>query len=211
MKPGEVGMLTEEQVAEIRARCEAATEGPWESTGDQIVTYAVPKTASHPVQPISVGDVFIEYEDAEFCAHAREDIPALLAALDEQAVEIARLKGLACVDYWGCPIPGMTEANDGLRAENERLRACLPDEWCVTEILAEWLRSHGYDGLLSDDCACGLGGDFPACGEMPTDDCRPAYEHPCIPEDCGLSCITGSADFCMRTEKPAAQEATDAE
>ena len=57
--------MTQEERAAIRARCEAATPGPWER-------YFV-LHESHP--------------NAEFIVHARQDIPALLAALDEAEAE----------------------------------------------------------------------------------------------------------------------------
>ncbi len=33
----------------------------------------------------------------------------------------------------------------------------------VPEIVADWLRSHGYDGLYTDDCGCTLD-DLAQCG-----------------------------------------------
>jgi hypothetical protein len=66
--------MTDEQLAEIRARCEAATGGPWE-VGHKCEIY----TRHYQVGPI--GD-FWEPADARFTAHAREDIPALLAEVE---------------------------------------------------------------------------------------------------------------------------------
>lgn len=67
-------MMTDEQLAAIRARCEAATGGPWE-VGHKCEIY----TRHYQVGPI--GD-FWEPADARFTAHAREDIPALLAEVE---------------------------------------------------------------------------------------------------------------------------------
>lgn len=75
-------ILTPEEVAECRERAERATDGPWEALGDEIVTYAVPRTASHPVQTVAMSGVCIEEADAEFVAHARTDIPALCATVE---------------------------------------------------------------------------------------------------------------------------------
>jgi hypothetical protein len=89
-------------VDEIQARVEAATSGPWYQ-GQNSRTYETSKevwTRTHMDDPVSV-DVFpvaTRAEDAEFVAHAREDVPALLAALaaereraDQAEVALERL------------------------------------------------------------------------------------------------------------------------
>ncbi|GAA4681242.1 hypothetical protein [Phytohabitans rumicis] len=58
----------------IRARLAAATAGPWRAHPDGLVW------ADRPGDPVSGST---EVEDAEFIAHARTDVPALLAELDE--------------------------------------------------------------------------------------------------------------------------------
>lgn len=93
-------MLTDERLAEIEARAQAATDGPWQAALDR---------PSHP----SVGDItapgnhhvvcfghdYDEYgsidnvADAAFIAHARDDIPALLA-------EVRRLREQASCTYY---------------------------------------------------------------------------------------------------------------
>jgi hypothetical protein len=74
---------------DIRARAEAATEGPWEWDGNDIdqcgtrwgsvventvscMSYCYGGSVEQEVKPA----------DREFIAHARQDIPRLLAALD---------------------------------------------------------------------------------------------------------------------------------
>lgn len=71
------------RIDEIRARVEAATKGPW------FLSY--PGTSVRAPN----GNYLAEYttgedggtEDAEFIAHAREDVPQLLSLLD-RAVEL---------------------------------------------------------------------------------------------------------------------------
>jgi len=41
----------------------------------------------------------------------------------------------------------------------------------VREIVAEYLSTHGYDGLYSYDCGCPLG-DLMCCGGEFVDDCK---------------------------------------
>lgn len=85
-------------VAAIRERVEAATEGPWEAS----LVGIDPVEDEYVVQTEAVADVvcrldrageFIERPmaparaDAEFIAHARTDVELLLAALDEARAE----------------------------------------------------------------------------------------------------------------------------
>lgn len=69
-------MLTKEQRDEIRARCDAATPGPWENGEYNSVSLH---------NGIKLCNM-IRQGDAIFTAHARTDIPALLDALDEEKV-----------------------------------------------------------------------------------------------------------------------------
>ena len=123
---------------EIRARCEAATPGPWES---------------------SLGDIFFgEYmlyvecagtnEDSEFIAHAREDIPFLLGEAERmQKVIIAAAEACDAVN----------SINDALRRERDaavqdaRLNADL-DSACITcrFFLDDCCYAHEISG--ADDC-----------------------------------------------------------
>lgn len=47
----------------------------------------------------------------------------------------------------------------------------------VNEILQEWLKAHGYDGLCSpwESCGCSMD-DLAPCGYL-NGDCRAAYKH----------------------------------
>lgn len=54
----------------------------------------------------------------------------------------------------------------------------------VQEIVVDWLKSHGYDGLYSDsgECAC-LAEDLAPCGEI-GNLCRAGVLGKCNPENC---------------------------
>jgi hypothetical protein len=81
---------------EIRARAEAATEGPWYHGGDTRVSqqmfepHELIVSPTYPIIEFQSGEQGVA--DAEFAAHAREDIPALLA-------EVERLRSA------GAPLP----------------------------------------------------------------------------------------------------------
>lgn len=83
--------MTTDRIAEIRRRELAATDGPWlkgESYHDDPIVYSL-KTAGDGTEFAFI--VFVTEEgveaDAEFAAHARDDIPFLLAALDQMTGE----------------------------------------------------------------------------------------------------------------------------
>lgn len=65
--------MTDKEAAATAARAEAATPGPWQQQGDAFVV-SQPLGASN--NHIATCDI---HTDAAFIAHAREDIPALLA------------------------------------------------------------------------------------------------------------------------------------
>lgn len=126
--------MTDDELRAVRERAKAATPGPWAVSYDEDVdTFGVVAEDDGP------GDVFIVEEmgqpgqhDAEFIAHARQDIPRLLD-------EIANLRGAmtaqddreskageACgvpYELHGCDWPdAVAEAVQVLRAENASLK-----------------------------------------------------------------------------------------
>lgn len=66
----------------------------------------------------------------------------------------------------------------------------------VREILKEWLKAQGYDGLFSEDggCSCLLA-DLAPCGDV-SGECQAGYKVPCPPE-CG-----DGHDFHVVASKP---------
>ena len=74
-------MLSKERLAEIRARCEKATLGPWGVCYDSKHSdYSICELAHWPKAN------GLARSDAEFIRHAREDLPWLLA-IAEAALE----------------------------------------------------------------------------------------------------------------------------
>jgi len=73
-------LMTPEQLAAIRARADAATDGPWNATTD-------PSHFDFDCVDSSEWSMYVERRcDRDFIAHARADIPALLD-------EVRRLQG----------------------------------------------------------------------------------------------------------------------
>ena len=86
-------MLTIEERAEIRAQCEAATSGPWTYDGmhNEIHAYEAKNSAFLIVSELREhpGDKPVEGNpmynaDFDFIAHARQNIPAILDALEAE-------------------------------------------------------------------------------------------------------------------------------
>jgi hypothetical protein len=71
--------MDQQHLDAIRARCEAATPGPWELTKDG-------RYEDHDECRINLPNDTIElcsYENGEFIAHARTDVPDLLAEVEQ--------------------------------------------------------------------------------------------------------------------------------
>lgn len=110
-----------------RARCAAATEGPWfvvglpRNPGDPYICAGDedPHVGS-PVADLALQEELSNADaDAALIAHARTDLPAALDLLDQQDVTIAELtEAKANVIEWA------TEA-DGCFAELQRVKALL--------------------------------------------------------------------------------------
>lgn len=72
-------MTTNDRLAEIKARAEAATEGSWLNVGLVVCSTTTHEdVADTVVEPVNLQQL----ANAEFIAHARTDVPALVAALE---------------------------------------------------------------------------------------------------------------------------------
>ncbi len=91
-------MLTDDELAAIKARVEAATPGPWESERYRHHQDLVHCTEGERGVPLAVarkdeGESWSQVMlNARFIAHSRSDIPALLAHVEAQAERIKALE-----------------------------------------------------------------------------------------------------------------------
>lgn len=77
--------MTDEQLAEIRARCEAATPGPWRSlvegrdfdSGSSFIDTPLADERGQGIEVSGATDA-----DQDFMAAARQDVPDLLSEVD---------------------------------------------------------------------------------------------------------------------------------
>lgn len=75
-----------QKLAEIEARANTATKGPWEIIGGNEYLTGL----DIHIGPSDEGG--IRLRDAEFIAHARTDVPELLEIIREQAAQIAAVR-----------------------------------------------------------------------------------------------------------------------
>lgn len=87
-------MLTPKELAEIRERAEKASPGPWATSDD--MTWDT--TVRGPSMTI-YDEGGHTREDADFIAHSRQDIPALLAHIEQLEGEIKKLREYTGDDY----------------------------------------------------------------------------------------------------------------
>lgn len=113
--------MTPERVAEIKARCAAATPGPWEATDNHFVVPGVGAVSFDTDNPFT-GD---SSNDTAFVAAVRTDLPDLLEAYaallaEYRAYEEAARHELTCGDdgfSHYCGNCGRTiDRNDNLRS-----------------------------------------------------------------------------------------------
>jgi hypothetical protein len=70
--------MTNEELKAIRERAEAATPGPWIAEGETVYSSGVLIAGTYPAMICDDCDI----TEAEFIAHAREDVPKLLAEIE---------------------------------------------------------------------------------------------------------------------------------
>ena len=122
---------TDQELAEMQARCEAATPEPWVHEGGRLVRCRPQPSDTVPMRCT---------EDALWVVHARTDLPRLIAAMKELRAEVARLTE----ELSGCRDAKIRAQSSGdqTRAEVERLRK--------VEAAARAYRSHfGHEAFRS--------------------------------------------------------------
>ena len=79
----------QDALAQIKARAEKATEGPWDFEPDRTMQDGVypayvftEHMAGYPICDVTTTPIPAGDEDATFIAHARADVPRLVAALE---------------------------------------------------------------------------------------------------------------------------------
>lgn len=103
-------MLDPKYLAEIKAREQAATPGPWKHEEEN---------SEYVIGPNELNVCLIyrkDLGDAAFIANARTDIPALVA-------EVERLKNCKCVDK--CGLVCLLGKYDAMKAERDTLKRTL--------------------------------------------------------------------------------------
>lgn len=124
--------MTPEQQAAARARCEAATDGPWLESWIMMLLRHVGKNCSFMFEDLLDSDKIPGYHyrketkecaDSKFIAHARTDLPSALDALEKAESEVARLeRGNAGLKS---EIDLVVSVKDATAKERDQARAAL--------------------------------------------------------------------------------------
>ena len=69
------------------------------------------------------------------------------------------------------------------------------------DIIQDWLRDHGYDGLCEPDSECGCSIDelAPCCCTI--QDCVPAYRVACPEHGASFSTVKDTCPYCAKGEE----------
>ena len=134
--------------AEIQARCDAATPGPWELFDEK---NPKSKTVCGNNGAIAVG---ILPKDADFIAYARTDIPALLALNAEKDAEIERLKMIVLRDSESDYTQRGIEILERVMLENEIDRVTRELAQMTAERDRWKQRAEALERANREECVC---------------------------------------------------------
>lgn len=131
----------------IRERAEAATPGPWcsyegnlwQGTAKALAAYdADPDNAPWPYGNDSSGQLFHgeprRPEDAEFIAHAREDVPALLAVVEQLRAALDAIGKER--NAWARQMADARDERDAAVAERDDARVNLAEESNARDVMS---------------------------------------------------------------------------
>lgn len=120
--------MTPEQRAEIRARADAATDGPWRQTrwADQSTAGRDCIASTNGYEIIRVARACLRDADAAFIAAARTDIPDLLDDIERLEAEVERLR--AKVERVDALVETWLNRNISWRSSAEYVQAALDGE-----------------------------------------------------------------------------------
>lgn len=82
--------MVRERIDAIKARCEEATPGPWQHISNTNNGRSLFSVAYEP-RLTKIGEMYTS-RDADFIAHAREDIPYLLGLIKTMTAQLAASK-----------------------------------------------------------------------------------------------------------------------
>jgi hypothetical protein len=93
-------VITEEKLAEMEARVNAATRRPWSHVTSPFQDLILPGLPSgDPLwERRWVWEIDMAIEDAEFIAHARDDVPSLVREVRRLRAEVERLEYDLCAE-----------------------------------------------------------------------------------------------------------------
>lgn len=110
-------MTTPKQmIAQMRERANAATEGPWVCDLNGNYENRVAETDTMHICSTAKVNIDQTLDDAEFIAHARTDLPAVLELL-EKAIEMA--EQIVAADYRGNEPVGYRKAREFLSSAQD--------------------------------------------------------------------------------------------
>jgi hypothetical protein len=89
---------------------------------------------------------------------------------------------------WADELRSLTIAE--IEAEALRRYPDSPEPQTVRDILIQWLKENGYDGLYADECGCFVDDLAPCFGEWSLD-CKPGYKCKCEDPNGGDTLIDG--------------------
>lgn len=86
----EITRLNVEELEAIRKRAEAATAGPWY----KLFQYGISIVSESDYKVIDEDGGVAKYPDAEFIAHARQDVPKLTAEIERLRQALAEISDI---------------------------------------------------------------------------------------------------------------------